>query len=69
MVAAIFEFDVIDAQAHIGRLPGYVRYSFSAVDLASCLDREGARFALASSASSTTVGQGYGTNEIFATAG
>jgi predicted TIM-barrel fold metal-dependent hydrolase len=59
-----YDFDVIDAQAHLGRLPGHVGYGFRAEDLVGCLEREGVRFALTSSASATTVGQAYGTREI-----
>src|SRR5690242_13116671 len=68
MVTDRFEFDVIDAQAHIGRLPGHVQYGFTAKDLVGRLDAEGVRFALTSSASSSTVSQSYGTREILAAA-
>lgn len=63
-----FPFEVIDAQAHLGRLPGHVDYRYSAADLVGCLDREEVRFALTSSASATTVSQRYGTQEILAAA-
>jgi predicted TIM-barrel fold metal-dependent hydrolase len=59
-----FSFDVIDAQAHLGCFPGHVHYRLSAEDLVRCLDAEGVRFALTSSASSTTISQSYGTREM-----
>lgn len=68
MGADIFKFEVIDAQAHIGRMPGHVHYGFAAEDLVGRLDAEGVSFALTSSASSTTVSQSYGTREILAAA-
>lgn len=59
-----FDFAVIDAQAHLGYFPGHLNYRMSAEDLVACLDREGVRFALTSSASSTTVSMSYGTREM-----
>lgn len=61
-----YQFDVIDVQTHIGRFPGHVHFRYSADELVACLDREGVRYALASSASSTTVGQSYGNAEMLA---
>ncbi len=63
-VSGRFPYDVIDAQAHLGRMPGHVTYGFSAEELVRCLDVEDICFALTSSASSTTVGQAFGTREI-----
>jgi predicted TIM-barrel fold metal-dependent hydrolase len=68
LVIAKFEFDVIDAQAHLGSMPGHVNMRFSAEDLVRLLDAEGVCFALTSSASSTTVSQAFGTREILAAA-
>src|SRR5215472_13018309 len=62
--AATFAFDVIDDQAHLGCFPGHLRYQVSAAELVRCLDAEGVRFALTSSASSTTIGESYGTREM-----
>src|SRR5215472_7538682 len=62
--AATFAFDVIDDQAHLGCFPGHLRYQVSAAELVRCLDAEGMRFALTSSASSTTIGESYGTREM-----
>src|SRR3712207_5450938 len=59
-----FPFTVIDAQAHIGRFPGHVYFHYSAEDLVACMEREGVRYALTSSASATTVGQAYGNAEM-----
>lgn len=59
-----FSFDVIDAQAHLGSFPGHLKYQISAAELVACLDAEGVRFALTSSASSTTIGPSYGTREM-----
>jgi predicted TIM-barrel fold metal-dependent hydrolase len=62
--AATFAFDVIDDQAHLGCFPGHLRHQVSAAELVRCLDAEGVRFALTSSASSTTIGESYGTREM-----
>ena len=59
-----FSFDVIDAQAHLGCFPGHLKYQISAAELLRCLDAEGVRFALTSSASSTTISASYGTREM-----
>lgn len=61
---AKFAFDVIDAQAHLGYFPGHLHYQISADELVRCLDAEGVRFALTSSASSTTISASYGTHEM-----
>lgn len=61
-----FAYDVIDAQAHIGRFPGHVSLHYTAADLVACMEREGVRFALTSSASATTIGQAYGNAEMLA---
>lgn len=63
-----FAYPVIDAQAHIGRFPGHCFFRHSAAELVACMEREGVRFALTSSASATTVGQAYGHAELFAAA-
>ena len=59
-----FAYEVIDAQAHIGRFPGHVQLHYPADELVGCMEREGVSFALASSASATTVGQAYGNREM-----
>ena len=59
-----FAFEVIDAQAHIGRFPGHVKLYYSPEDLVGCMAREGVRYSLASSASAATVGQAYGNREM-----
>lgn len=63
-----FTYPVIDAQAHIGRFPGHRFFHHPAAELVACMEREGVRFALTSSASATTVGQSYGNAEMFAAA-
>lgn len=59
---------LIDIHTHIGRLPGVVGEMFTPADLLHIAEQEGARFMLASSASASTVGQRYGTQEAAAMA-
>ncbi|MBI2939119.1 MAG: amidohydrolase family protein [Chloroflexi bacterium] len=59
-----FESLVIDAHAHIGRLPGHVNFRYTPEELVRCLEAENVALAVTSSASSTTVGQQFGTDEI-----
>ena len=56
-------FKVIDCHAHVGRIPGRVGNVVTGDDLDYALKSEGVSFALASSASVTTVGQKYGNAE------
>jgi len=56
-------FPLVDCHAHVGRLPGAVGRAITGDDLHYALRREGATYALASSASVTTVGQQYGNAE------
>lgn len=56
-------FKVIDCHAHVGRIPGEVGYVITGEDLDYALRNEGVSYALASSASVTTVGQEYGNAE------
>lgn len=60
---AILGFPLIDCHAHVGQLPGVVGRAISGDDLHYALTREGAAYALASSASVTTVGMQYGNAE------
>jgi len=60
------DIPLIDIHTHIGRLPGVVGEVFTADDLCTIAEREGARFMLASSASATTVSQTAGTREAIA---
>jgi uncharacterized protein len=57
------DLPLIDVHTHIGHLPGVVGDVYSAEDLCYIAENEGARFMLTSSASTTTVGQHYGTLE------
>jgi predicted TIM-barrel fold metal-dependent hydrolase len=57
---------LIDIHTHIGHLPGVVGEVFSPEDLCYILDHEGVRLMLASSASTTTISQEYGTTETIA---
>jgi predicted TIM-barrel fold metal-dependent hydrolase len=59
-----FDYEVIDAQTHIGRFPGHVKLHYPAEELVGCMEREGVAFTLCSSASATTVGQAYGNREM-----
>ena len=59
-----FDYEVIDAQAHIGRFPGHVLLRYPAEELVGCMEREGVAFALTSSASAATVGMAYGNREM-----
>jgi len=61
-----FDIPLIDIHTHIGRLPGVVGEVFTADDLRTIAEREGARFMLASSATATTVSQAAGTREAVA---
>ena len=54
---------LIDVHTHIGHLPGAVGDVYTAEDLCHIGEREGAAFMLVSSASATTVGQRYATDE------
>ncbi|MEM2906443.1 MAG: amidohydrolase family protein [Candidatus Bathyarchaeia archaeon] len=56
-------FRLIDCHAHVGRLPGTVGYIVTGDELDYALKNEGVLYALASSASVTTVGQEYGNAE------
>ena len=56
-------YKVIDCHAHVGRIPGRVGYVVTGDDLDFVLKSEGVSFALASSASVTTVGQKFGNAE------
>jgi len=56
-------FNLIDCHAHVGRLPGAVGRVITGDDLDYALKNEGVLYALASSASVTTVGQKYGNAE------
>ncbi|MHB1356785.1 MAG: amidohydrolase family protein [Anaerolineae bacterium] len=57
---------IIDIHTHIGHLPGIIGEVFTPEDLGYILDHEGARMMLASSASTTTMSQQYGTAETIA---
>ena len=57
---------LIDIHTHIGHLPGVIGEVFTPEDLCYILDHEGARLMLASSASTTTISQEYGTAETIA---
>jgi predicted TIM-barrel fold metal-dependent hydrolase len=60
------DIPLIDCHTHIGYLPGVMRERFSAEDLNYIAEQEGATFMLASSASTSTVSQSYGTDEAIA---
>jgi predicted TIM-barrel fold metal-dependent hydrolase len=57
------DLPLIDCHTHIGRLPGVVGDVYTPEDLCYICKREGARFMLVSSASTTTVGQRVATEE------
>lgn len=57
------DFPLIDIHTHIGHLPGVLGDYYSAEDLRYVVDNEGARFALASSASTTSIGEARGLAE------
>ena len=54
---------LIDIHTHIGHLPGAVGDVYTAEDLCYICEHEGIEFMLASSASATTIGQRYATDE------
>ena len=54
------DMPIIDCHTHIGHLPGVVGDVYSAEDLCYVVGHEGATFALASSASTTTIGRQHG---------
>ncbi len=60
------EMPVIDIHTHIGHLPGVVGDIYTAEDLIYICKHEGVNFMLTSSASATTIGQHYATEEIVA---
>ena len=55
---------LIDCHTHIGHLPGQVGDVYTAEDLCYICEHEGAHYMLVSSASATTVGQRYATEEV-----
>ena len=57
------DLPLVDIHTHIGHLPGIVGEVFTAQDLVTISEQEGARFMLASSASASTIGQHYATLE------
>ena len=57
------DLPLIDCHTHIGRLPGAVGDVYTPDDLCYICEHEGARFMLVSSASATTVGQRFATEE------
>jgi predicted TIM-barrel fold metal-dependent hydrolase len=57
---------LIDCHTHIGHLPGVVGEVFTPEDLIYISEREGARLMLVSSASATTIGRSYATQEVVA---
>jgi len=60
------EMPVIDIHTHIGHLPGIVGDVYTAEDLIYICKHEGVNFMLTSSASATSIGQHYATEEIVA---
>ena len=60
------DIPLIDCHTHIGHLPGVVGEVFSPRDLCFICEREGVSFMLVSSASATTIGQRYATDEAIA---
>jgi len=54
---------LIDIHTHIGHLPGVIGDYYSAEDLCYIAEHEGARFMLASSASTTSISESYGLAE------
>lgn len=54
---------LIDIHTHIGHLPGALGDVYTAEDLYYICEHEGAEFMLVSSASATTIGQRYATDE------
>ncbi len=57
------DLPLIDVHTHIGHLPGIVGDVYTSDDLCYIAEQEGARYMLASSASTSLIGQHYGTNE------
>lgn len=60
------DMPLIDCHTHIGHLPGVLRDVYTAADLRYIVEHEGVSLMLASSASTSTVGQTYGTDEAIA---
>jgi len=60
---ATIDIPLIDIHTHIGHLPGVIGDYYSAEDLRYVAENEGARYALASSASTTSIGEAYGLAE------
>lgn len=63
---ARLDMPLIDVHTHIGHLPGALGDVYSAEDLYYICEREGVKFMLVSSASATTIGQRYATDETIA---
>jgi len=57
------DIPLIDIHTHIGHLPGVIGDRFTAEDLCYIAEHEGARFMLASSASTTCISESYGLGE------
>ena len=57
---------LIDCHSHVGHLPGVLGDVYTADDLCYIVEHEGVSFMLASSASSSTIDQTYGTDEAIA---
>ena len=60
----MLDIPIIDIHTHIGQLPGMVGDIFTAADLIYISHNENVRYMLVSSASATTIGQHYATNEV-----
>jgi predicted TIM-barrel fold metal-dependent hydrolase len=60
------DFPLIDIHTHVGHLPGVFGDHYSAEDLCYIAEHEGARYMLASSASTTSISESYGLAEAIA---